>query len=239
MVLTEANLMAMIKTAMKEKAPMMFRELTDQRTLDSFVRQRAQEALELELELRSQAITATATGNLSAMEQMQEGYRLAREAREEAIRQATEFPIEDVHEVSLWDEIHAACGEVRQCEREGCENDGFERLGSILDQIVSEYDTDDPELQMYMFCDDLEERYYDLEVGAISPYLARFFNERAANVYNSPKEPPTASKSATPVKFRPLSPEKAKKIRDEMINALKESNQEEAALFARRENPSA
>jgi hypothetical protein len=91
MLLTQQNLAEMVKQAMQEKAPRMFKELTAEGILDSVAQDRADAALETMDHLLHQAIDRVATSKASEMDRIQMGFQMQREARQAAINQATEF----------------------------------------------------------------------------------------------------------------------------------------------------
>ena len=91
MLLTEQILTEMVKQAMQEKAPQMFKELTAEGTLDRVAQDRADAALETMHQLRQQAMDKVATSKEPDLSRIQMGFQMQREAQQAAISQATEF----------------------------------------------------------------------------------------------------------------------------------------------------
>jgi hypothetical protein len=94
MYINERILAEMIKDAMKENAPKIYAELTEEGTLDEVAKMRAEAAMETYYELADIARTKAATSNKETMERVREHTMANRQAAEIAIAQATEFPNE-------------------------------------------------------------------------------------------------------------------------------------------------
>ena len=94
MILTEQTLAPLIKQAMREKAPEMYRELTASGEIEQVIADRATAAMESYATAVSAARDETLTSKKGHQESVQAMTAARSEAQRIALDQAVEFPVE-------------------------------------------------------------------------------------------------------------------------------------------------